>query len=148
MSLQSSYYKLSKLYHPDLTKDPKTKDKFQAVSDAYAVLGDDRRRRAYDRSLAEASMARHPYAPPHEASHASAWSYETRKRGATYAWEYSRRPNTAHHAPHRHPPPPPPPGSSHYANQSSDHPHRQHPGHPPPRDPFDPWHRHTLDGIR
>ncbi|KAM5539783.1 hypothetical protein V8D89_006596 [Ganoderma adspersum] len=110
--IKASYYKLSKQYHPDINKDPAAKSTFQAVSEAYAVLGDERQRRAYDRSiLASPSPHTHHH---HESSHTHP-SFDARRRGATHAWEYARRPNTSRSYTY-----PPPPGSSHYAN------HHQH----------------------
>ena len=35
---------LSKQFHPDMTDDPAAKAKFHQVSEAYAVLGNDRQR--------------------------------------------------------------------------------------------------------
>ncbi|KAI0800017.1 DnaJ domain-containing protein [Fomes fomentarius] len=108
--VKASYYKLSKEFHPDVNKDPAAKEKFQAVSEAYAVLGDERQRRAYDRDLSAQYTSAHPHTH-HEASH-SHWSYEGRRRGATHAWEYARRPNSARHS-YTYPPPP---GSSPYSH--------------------------------
>ncbi|KAI0717813.1 DnaJ domain-containing protein [Cerioporus squamosus] len=110
--IKASYYKLSKQFHPDVNKDPTAKEKFQAVSEAYAVLGDDRQRRAYDREQTVDYTASHPHTH-HEASSAyTHWSYEGRRRGATHAWsEYSRRPNSGRAYTY-----PPPPGTSHYAH--------------------------------
>ncbi|KAI0672569.1 DnaJ domain-containing protein [Trametes maxima] len=106
--IKASFYKLSKQYHPDVNDDPSAKSKFQAVSEAYAILGDERKRRAYDRSIAESASHAHT---PHEASHPH-WSYAGRNRGATHAWEYSRRPNTG---PRYTYPPPHGSGSTQYA---------------------------------
>ncbi|KAJ3485297.1 hypothetical protein NLI96_g5066 [Meripilus lineatus] len=78
------------MYHPDITSDPKAKEKFQAVSEAYSILGDDRKRRAYDKTLGEL---------PEFNSRTQRYGavYETRRqRGATHAWEYSRPPPNAH----------------------------------------------------
>ncbi|KAI0078489.1 DnaJ-domain-containing protein [Panus rudis PR-1116 ss-1] len=110
--IKSSFYKLSKLYHPDVTKDPGAKEKFQAVSEAYAVLGDDRRRRAYDKSLSAADGTRHHH--PAASSHYT--PYDTvRRRGATHAWAYKPHPRqrashtqrTGFDQPHAHPQAPP-----------------------------------------
>ncbi|KAI0824488.1 DnaJ domain-containing protein [Trametes gibbosa] len=117
--IKAHFYKLSKKYHPDVNSEPGAKEKFQAVSEAYAVLGDERKRRAYDRTLAPATAAGHA---SHDAHHAyTHWSYETRRRGATHAWEYARRPNTGGAARHSYaypPPPGAPPGSSSSAHSA------------------------------
>ncbi|KAI0326390.1 DnaJ-domain-containing protein [Cubamyces sp. BRFM 1775] len=115
--IKASFYKLSKKYHPDVNDDPGAKEKFQAVSEAYAVLGDERKRRAYDRSLGEYTSRTHA-STSHESVHPH-FSYEGRRRGATHAWgEFSRRPNTGPRYTYA-----PPPGSTHYS-------HYAH--HPPP----------------
>ena len=73
-------------------------------------------RRSYDRAQSSSSHTpRQPY-PYHEATH-SHWSYEGRKRGASHAWEYARRPNSRPSYTYS-----PPPGSSHYS-----HVHQRHP---------------------
>ncbi|KAL7284424.1 hypothetical protein ACG7TL_001714 [Trametes sanguinea] len=113
----ASFYKLSKQYHPDVNNDPSAKEKFQAVSEAYAVLGDERKRRAYDRSLASTSgsTTSHPFSSSAESTHPH-YSYEGRRRGATHAWgEYARRPNTG---PRSYTHPHPPPHYSHYAHNA------------------------------
>jgi len=47
--IKKAYYKLAKQYHPDSNKgDPNASKKFQEVSEAYEVLGDDEKRSQYD----------------------------------------------------------------------------------------------------
>ncbi|TFK84656.1 DnaJ-domain-containing protein [Polyporus arcularius HHB13444] len=119
--IKASYYQLSKQFHPDVNKDPSAKEKFQAVSEAYAVLGDDRQRRAYDRDQTAAYNSSHPHTHHEAGSSYTHWSFEGRRRGATHAWEYSRRPNTGRAYTY-----PPPPGTSHYAH-TQQHPQRPNP---------------------
>ncbi|KAF9236050.1 hypothetical protein BU15DRAFT_77359 [Melanogaster broomeanus] len=53
--IKTSYYRLSKTYHPDVAQDNAAKAKFIAASEAYAVLGDERKRREYDRTSGSSS---------------------------------------------------------------------------------------------
>ena len=124
-----------------MASDPAAKEKFQKVSDAWAVLGDDRQRcaaypvnerlketpltplpscrRAYDKSLAEsAGPHRHSAAgTPFRTQYADAsWAFETRRRpGATHAWE-ARRHGAAGY---RHPGRAPPPGQGPFSEASA-----------------------------
>ncbi|KAF8497515.1 DnaJ-domain-containing protein [Russula emetica] len=90
--IKSAYYKLSKKFHPDVNKEPQAREKFLAFSEAYAVLGDDRQRRSYDRSLAASGGQQSDYYQPHPTYSHYATANETRRRSANYAWERRHRP--------------------------------------------------------
>jgi len=101
---------LSKQFHPDISDDPQAREKFLTFSEAYTVLGDDRKRRLYDRSLmasGDGTPHHHHYQPPPPYSH-YATANETRRRTANYAWERRHRPSVGsnphpHHHQPRHP---------------------------------------------
>ncbi|KAF9517034.1 hypothetical protein BS47DRAFT_1375848 [Hydnum rufescens UP504] len=108
--IKANFYKLSKMYHPDLNNASKEAEaRFIAVSNAWAILGDDRRRRAYDRSLDEANALPSTPASPS----ASAWDLgkdDLRRRSrATYTSDPRRHPSAfpmhpttdAHHSEQR-----------------------------------------------
>lgn len=46
--IKNAYRKLALQYHPDRNKDPGAEEKFKTISEAYAVLSDDEKRKRYD----------------------------------------------------------------------------------------------------
>lgn len=51
--IKLAYYKLSKVYHPDVTEVHNSENKYKEIQEAYHVLGDEKRRHEYDTSLRE-----------------------------------------------------------------------------------------------
>lgn len=47
--IKSAYRKLAKKYHPDLNKTPEAQAKFKEINEAYEVLGDETKRKNYDK---------------------------------------------------------------------------------------------------
>jgi curved DNA-binding protein len=47
--IRTAYRKLARQNHPDVNKDPEAGDRFKEISEAYEVLRDDDKRKAYDR---------------------------------------------------------------------------------------------------
>lgn len=52
--IKKAYRRLAKTYHPDQSKDAKAKDKFAEVGSAYEILGDEKKRAAFDRGEIDA----------------------------------------------------------------------------------------------
>src|SRR5256714_2402046 len=46
--IKKAYRKLARKYHPDVSKEPNAKEKFQEVSEAYETLRDKEKRAAFD----------------------------------------------------------------------------------------------------
>jgi DnaJ-class molecular chaperone len=46
--IRRAYIKLARRYHPDVTKDPDARDRFQEINQAYSILSDDDSRLTYD----------------------------------------------------------------------------------------------------
>jgi DnaJ-class molecular chaperone len=52
--IKKAYRRLAKKFHPDQSKEPKAKEKFAEVSAAYEILGDEKKRAAFDRGEIDA----------------------------------------------------------------------------------------------
>ncbi|MGA2792045.1 MAG: DnaJ C-terminal domain-containing protein [Roseiarcus sp.] len=52
--IKSAFRRLAKKLHPDQSKDPKAKDKFAEVGAAYEIVGDEKKREAFDRGEIDA----------------------------------------------------------------------------------------------
>lgn len=52
--IKTAFRKLAKKYHPDQSKDPKAKERFSEANQAYEILGDDKKRGAFDRGEIDA----------------------------------------------------------------------------------------------
>ena len=64
--IKEAYYKLSKVYHPDISKEKDTEEmteKFRLVTDAYEVLGNYKLRKLYDKGILSSAsgLAHHPH---------------------------------------------------------------------------------------
>jgi DnaJ-class molecular chaperone len=52
--IKKVYRKLAKKFHPDQSKEPKAKERFAEVSAAYEIVGDEKKRAAFDRGEIDA----------------------------------------------------------------------------------------------
>jgi len=62
--IKSAFRKLAKKYHPDQSKEPKAKDRFAEIGSAYEIIGDEKKRAAFDRGEIDAEGK--PRAPQFE----------------------------------------------------------------------------------
>jgi len=61
--IKKSYRKLARKYHPDVSKETNAEDKFKELNEAYEVLKDPEKRKAYDQ-LGENWQAGQGFTPP------------------------------------------------------------------------------------
>lgn len=90
-------------YHPDAK--PGHESKFQAISEAYATLGNAEARKVYDNSMTSTSSHAH-YRPGGGTSQSGHYGFyendnTARRTRANHAWEHTRRTNPKYQAHHR-----------------------------------------------
>jgi DnaJ-class molecular chaperone len=64
VEIKSAFRKLAKKYHPDQSKEPRAKERFAEVGSAYEILGDEKKRKAFDHGEIDAEGK--PRAPQFE----------------------------------------------------------------------------------
>src|SRR5579863_4788804 len=62
--IKSAFRKLAKKYHPDQSKEAKAKERFAEIGQAYEIIGDEKKRAAFDRGEIDAEGK--PRAPQFE----------------------------------------------------------------------------------
>lgn len=62
--IKTAYRRLARKYHPDVSKEADAEDKFKAVNEAYEVLRDPEKRKAYDQLRAQGYRPGEEYSPP------------------------------------------------------------------------------------
>jgi DnaJ-class molecular chaperone len=62
--IKSAFRKLAKKYHPDQSKEPRAKERFAEIGQAYEIVGDEKKRAAFDRGEIDAEGK--PRAPQFE----------------------------------------------------------------------------------
>lgn len=60
--IKAAYRRLARKFHPDVSKEPDAADKIKSVNEAYAVIGDEDKRRAYDRRGQRANTVHEDFA--------------------------------------------------------------------------------------
>ncbi len=63
--IKRAYRRLARKYHPDVSKEPNAKERFQEIGEAYEVLRDDDKRAAYD-GIGRGYHAGEDFTPPPE----------------------------------------------------------------------------------
>lgn len=66
--IQAAYRRLAQKYHPDRTPGPDGAERMIAINAAWEVIGDPRRRAAFDARRSAAPQRRHTAAPPEDVS--------------------------------------------------------------------------------
>lgn len=79
---------MSKKHHPDVSPDPRSRDIFAKVCEAYTVLLNDRDRRTYDKTLQQEQQQQQP---GNRAGPTHPWAPPNRGPRAKHAWEYRPR---------------------------------------------------------
>ncbi len=62
--IKTSYRKLARKYHPDVSKEPHAEERFKEIGEAYAVLKDPEKRAAYDQLGSQAKQGQDFTPPP------------------------------------------------------------------------------------
>lgn len=59
--IKSAYRRLVNIYHPDKNKDPGAEDKFKEIASAYEILGNETKKKEYDRQNSREKTYKKPY---------------------------------------------------------------------------------------
>ncbi len=78
-TIRKAFRRLAKKYHPDINKSASAIDKFHKIKEAYEVLKDEKRRKAYDKSLDQSIRPEDLAADIEQIKNYIAWQRKKRK---------------------------------------------------------------------
>lgn len=64
--IKMAYRRLARKYHPDLNKEPGAEEQFKSLGEAYEILKDQDKRKAYDQALQDAQYGRTHHTQSHQ----------------------------------------------------------------------------------
>lgn len=79
--IKRAYRRLARKYHPDVSKEPEAEARFKEINEAYQVLGDAEKRRAYD-ELGTGFRPGQDFSPPPDWAHEFAGGFQGEDLGA------------------------------------------------------------------
>lgn len=89
-TIKKAYRRLSKQYHPDVNPDPSATEMFKKIAEAYEILGDENKRKAYDTKTMNTGPAGSRGFTDHFSDSETRWQHQNDFAGAANFFSKAR----------------------------------------------------------